>query len=150
MDFNWYLTAILLYFIMIGIMDIILRKKKVDENNIRVFESLTICIGIVYLLLTSQNTGLIALLGTTLVSLAWVFKSVLENLGSTLLLHMLPQYKQHDVINVGTGGATMTNLRFEGVGLLRTKLIRDNGDILYVPNSNLMNDYVQILTKKAK
>jgi small-conductance mechanosensitive channel len=144
MNFNWYIAAVICYIVICLIQDFILRSKKVDVIGVRIYETIAISMLLVFLLLTTNNTGLIAIIGTGIVSFAWIFKDILENLGSTLLMHLYPQYSDDDILSVGHGINILPNVKFQGLGFLRSKLIDEDGTIMYVPNSNLMSDFVRV------
>lgn len=143
-EVNYYWFLVCAFVVIVVILDILLRRRKVKQAKVRLFELLCISLILIFVLLTSQNTGVIALMGTSLVSFAWIFKDTLCNLGSTVLLHLYPQYEHNDVLNVSTNVGMPQKLRYVKLGFLRSKLVKPNGDIVYIPNSTLLNDVVAV------
>jgi len=82
----------------------------------------------------SNNITLLAIVGTTFISLAWIFRDLLDNFCATMILYTYPQYDKYDLISVkGETGI------YEGLGFMRTPMRKWNGDLIYIPNRILLN-----------
>lgn len=121
-------------------MDIAIRKRNLPIIEIKAFESATVFLLLIYFLVLTHNFTVLAVVGTTFLSLAWAFRELLSNLSSTLVMYAYPQYEINDVLSVkGEDG-----LQYENLGFLRTKMRKANGDLVYVPNRMLLNDMVTV------
>lgn len=133
----FYIATVLICFI---IADIILRYNKVKDSNIKAFDTIGAIAIIIFSLIITKNTALIAFVGSLVLSVSWAFRDLLSNLVSTLLLHIYPQYKPNDILTIGVDNG----LIFNKIGLFRSSLNNSNGDVFLVPNSTLFNGMVSI------
>ena len=122
-------------------LDLILRKEKVSDSKLKFFETSAVIVLLLYLIISSGNFSFLAILGTTLISLAWVFKELFANIGATILMQIYPQFEKNDVLLV-EGHPEL--LIFEDVGLLRSVLKTTYGSLVYMPNRTLLNETVTV------
>lgn len=136
-------TGIFLVTLIVG-MDLIIRKKQFDDARVKVFELFSLFILLVYLIVATRNFAMIAVAGTTILSLGWAFRELLANMSSTFFLHMNNPYKKNDILDV----EKQSGLKFDRIGFLRSKMINATGATVYVPNRTLLNDIVAVTPAK--
>lgn len=132
-----YILTIIACFI---IADIILRYHNVKDSNIKAFDTIGIIIIIIFSLVITENTAMVAFIGSLILSVSWAFRDLLSNLISTLFLHLYPPYQANDVLTIGTD----SGLLFTKIGLFRSTLTDATGNAYFVPNSILFNGLVSV------
>ena len=130
----------ILLLVIVIVLNVSLRKYKLEQKKIKLFESFSIIAFIFFVLFTSENISVLTILGTSLVSLAWVFKEFFANAGCTIIMNLLPQFEKNDLIQL----EGMEPMLFEHVSFLRTKLKKSDGTVVYVPNRTLLNELVTV------
>lgn len=66
-----------------------------------------------------------------------------KNLFATLFMAIYPVYSNGDVVVVNNVPVATTPLTFSKLGILRTAFTDTEGNIVLVPNADLLNDYVK-------
>jgi Mechanosensitive ion channel. len=135
-------TGILLL-LLVFILDMHMRKRNTSRSRIKVFEAFSIFLILVYVIIATDNITILAVASTTFLSLAWAFRELLSNLGSTIVMYMYPQYNKNDILTV----KGESDLQFDSTGFLRSKMKKTSGELVYVPNRMLLNDLVIIQAK---
>ena len=133
-------VILIVLILLVLVLDFIMRRRRVSSLEIKTFEGVSVFLLIVYLLILTNNFTVLAVVGTTFLSLAWAFRETLANVSSTLIMYIYPQFEKNDILRI----KDEADLRYQRLGFLRTKMIKPNGYIVYVPNNVLLNDLVVI------
>lgn len=136
-----YILLFLIILIVVIYLDIVLRQQEVSKRKIKFYEASVFIVFLLYLMIVSRNYSFLAVIGTTLISFAWVFKELFANFGATIIMQLYPQFEKDDVLDMGEG---MEPLVFEEVGFLRSVLKKTNGDLVYAPNRTLLNEVITV------
>lgn len=131
----------LIILILVLYLDLVLRKKKVSNKKLMFYETSAALVFAIYLLVETKNFAILTVIGTTVVSLAWVFKEFFANVGASLVMQLYPQFEKNDVLRLRPSEEPLI---FEDVGFLRSVLKKNNGDVVYAPNSTLLNELVTV------
>lgn len=121
-------------------LDLIIRSMamKGKFKAVRIFESLFFIGFIFYLFFLFNRIGYLSTV-ISIIPITFVFREILANLVSTIILFLFPMYKQGDVINVGSISGI-----YQRLGFLRTGISAADGSVIKTPNSQLLNGLIVI------
>lgn len=131
---------------------IFMRHGNYNERTISIYKNISIPTILILFLFYYDSTGTIMTsFFSILISLVWIFRELLSNLGSTLYLYVVPQgWKRGDRFSLVVTDNTPSNLIFEEIGFLRTPFRIDDGSnqIIHIPNRILLSGKIKYLPKQ--
>ena len=98
---------------------------------------------LVAIVIFTGSNAVTALFITSLGGIMFISMPILQNLLATVVLTVYPIYNDGDVIVVNNTSVADTSILFNKLGLLRTAFYNKAGDVVYVPNMELLNGYVK-------
>lgn len=129
---------------------IMLRNEKYSERVISIYTNISIPVILIMFLFYFDGSRLMMnAFFSILVSMVWIFRELLSNLGSTLYLYAVPQgWKKGDRFSLTVTDNNPSELIFDEVGFLRTPFrISGSNQIIHVPNTVLLSGNIKYLPK---
>ena len=130
---------------------IVMRHGNYNERTISIYKNISIPAILVLFLFYYDSSGTIMTsFFSVLISLVWIFRELLSNLGSTLYLYAVPQgWRRGDRFSLVVTDNTTSNLIFEEIGFLRTPFrIDGSNQIIYIPNRVLLSGKIKYLSQR--
>ena len=137
----YYLIEILIPLLLFMVIDIHIRTLNIKnkQNILRTFESIFVLFYVIFIVYVSGHIGLLTMMSTYILSFSFIFREILANFGSTLIMYMIPIFKSGDIISINSNIGV-----FNELGLLRSSISTSDGSLIKVPNSTLLNGLITI------
>jgi hypothetical protein len=130
---------------------IIIKHGNYDSRVVAVYKHISIPVILLLFLFYYDSSGTLmtSFLSITL-SLVWIFRDLLSNLGSTLYLWVIPQgWHEGDKFSLNLSNLS-NQLVFKEIGFLRTEFTRaGSSELVYIPNRTLLSGKLAYLPKAA-
>ena len=125
---------------------VLLRHGDYSERTISIYKNFSIPVILLLFVFYYDTSGtIITSIFSVLISLVWIFRELLSNLGSTLYLYAVPQgWVRGDRFSLAVTDKSEPDLIFDEVGFLRTPFRIDGSDqIVHVPNRVLLSGNIK-------